>query len=315
MGGYAILPTRMRHRRPRPGKARWWQHGLLWERRALHIRCVWDRGKRHSRLWLARRVWDRGGLGPLPHWLVLLLLACGGVEPNPGPTSNLWQLALVALRRGVTKPHTACLGTHDGHIRWATYNIEGPTVDWDRWMMIVQLLNDMQLDVAALQEVKRTFCNITSATTLTFPELQMYYNPHPDGNVNGVPILVRNTLDPFVKRRPNKTSALFQDPQGTMLGIIVHLPNRKPLQILNYYGLHSPNGKHWQDMYVGSYDYDVQPGADTIWSHHPTWCWHGKLHTRGLYDPHHELNPEASAHDAHTRGRHRLDAILLSPAA
>ena len=67
-------------------------------------------------LWLARRVWDRGRLGPLPHWLALGLPACGDVEPNVGPTSNLWQSALAALRRGVAKPHTACLRTHNGRI-------------------------------------------------------------------------------------------------------------------------------------------------------------------------------------------------------
>ena len=172
---YNILPTRMRHRRPRPGKIKWWQHGLPWEHRALHIQCVWDRGKRRSRLWLAWRMWDQGRPRPLPQWLALLLLACGDVEP--GPTSNVWQSALATLRRGVAKPDTACLGPHDGRIRWASYNIEGPTVDWDRLMTIVRLLNVMRLDFVALKEAKPTFHNITSATTLTFPEWQMYYTP------------------------------------------------------------------------------------------------------------------------------------------
>ena len=80
------------------------------------------------------------------------------------------------------------------------------------------ILGDMWLDIVALQDVKPTFPSITSATTLMFPEWQMYYNPHPDGNVNGVAILVRNTVDPMVKRCPDRTPDLFQDTQGTMLG-------------------------------------------------------------------------------------------------
>ena len=81
-----------------------------------------------------------------------------------------------------------------------------------------------------------TFPNVTSAATLTFSEWPMYYYPHPGGNVNGVAPLVKNTLDPFVKRGPDKTPDLFQDTQGTRLGVIVHLPNRKPLRVLNCYG-------------------------------------------------------------------------------
>ena len=46
-----------------------------------------------------------------------------------------------------------------------------------------------------------------------------------------------------------------------------------------------------------------------------TQFWHGKVHSRGLYDLHQELNPKAPAHDAHTRGHHQLDALLLSMAA
>ena len=63
------------------------------------------------------------------------------------------------------------------------------------------------------------------------------YTPHPESSVIGVGILVRITLDPFVKRGPHKTPALFWDTHGTMLGITVHLPNRKPLRILRYCGL------------------------------------------------------------------------------
>ena len=94
---------------------------------------------------------------------------------------------------------------------------------------MVQLVNNLQLSIVALQEVNLTFPNITSATTPTFREWQMYYNLHPNGNVNGLAILVKNTLDPFVKRGPHKARELFWDTQGTMLGISVHLPDRKPL--------------------------------------------------------------------------------------
>ena len=59
-----------------------------------------------------------------------------------------------------------------------------------RWVTIVQVMNDM-LDVVLLQEVDPIFPNITPATTLTFSEWQIYYNPHLDGNVNGVAILVK----------------------------------------------------------------------------------------------------------------------------
>ena len=76
-------------------------------------------------------------------------------------------------------------------------------------MTIVRLLNDMRLDIVVPQEVNPTFSNITSATTLVFPQWQIYYNPHPDGNVNGVAILVRNTVDPFMKRGADKTPNLF----------------------------------------------------------------------------------------------------------
>ena len=76
-------------------------------------------------------------------------------------------------------------------------------------MTIVQLLNDTQLDIVALQEVKATFPNMASLTTPTFPKWQMYYNPHPDGNVNGVALVVENTLDPFVKRGPDTTPKRF----------------------------------------------------------------------------------------------------------
>ena len=169
----------------------------------------------------------------LPRWMALLLLACGNIEPNPGPTSNLWQSALAALGRGLPKPPTACLRAHDGRIKWATYNIGGPSVDWDRWMTIVQLLDDMQLDIVVPQEVNPTFPNITSATPLTFAEWQTYYNPHPNGDVNGVAILVKNTLDSVVKRGLDKAPELFRDTQCTMPGITVNVPDRKPLRVLN----------------------------------------------------------------------------------
>ena len=167
----------------------------------------------------------------------------------------------------------------------------------------------MQLDIVALQEVKPTFPNITSATTLTFPEWQMYCNPHPNGNVNGVAIVVRNTLDPFVKQGPDKALELFQDTQVTMLAITMHLPKN-----LSAYSTVMVSWR-WQDKQVAPHDYDILLGDyhDTIWSHHPTQFWHEKLHTRNLYDPQHELNLDAPTQDAHTRGHHRLDAILLSP--
>ena len=66
-----------------------------------------------------------------------------------------------------------------------------------------------QLDIVALHKVKPTLPNMAFPTTLTFPEWQMYYNPHPDSNVNGVALVVKNTLDPFVKRGPDTTAKRF----------------------------------------------------------------------------------------------------------
>ena len=59
-------------------------------------------------------------------------------------------------------------------------------------------------DTIGLQEVKPTFPNIEAATTLTFPEWQIYYHPHPSGTINGVAFLVRNTVDHFVLKDGNQ---------------------------------------------------------------------------------------------------------------
>ena len=133
------------------------------------------------------------------------------------------------------------------------------------------MLTDMKLDVVAMQEVKPTFPSITAATTLAFPERQMYSNQHPSGTVNGVAFLVRKTLDPYVQKSANPDSVLYMDPQATMLGLMFHLPNQKPLRVLNYYGLQTPSAKQWQDSYVRNYPYKVVMGDynNTIWSQQP----------------------------------------------
>ena len=61
----------------------------------------------------------------------------------------------------------------------------------------------MRLYIVGLQEVKPTFPNIEAATTLTFPEWQIYYHPHPSGTINGVAFLVRNSMDHFVLKDGN----------------------------------------------------------------------------------------------------------------
>ena len=201
-----------------------------------------------------------------------------------------------ALNKGVVKSATGCTQPSGDGLRWASFNIGGPTVDWDRWVTIVQLLSDMRLDIVGLQEVKPTFPNIQAATTLTFPEWQIYYHPHPSGTINGVAFLVRNTMDHFVLKDGNQRASLFADPDGTFLGLTLQLPNKPRLRVLNYYGLQTAATKKRQDAFVETHQYDVLMGDfnDSIWSNTPSRFWHDDLLNRRIYDPLHELCPDGS---------------------
>ena len=285
---------------------------MRWEHRGAHIYRVWDRGRPFS--WLVYKTYLRGHLGPYKPWEALLLLLGGDIELNPGPSSGQWAAVYTALNKGVVKSATGCTQPSGDGLRWASFNIGGPTVDWDRWVTIVQLLSDMRLDIVGLQEVKPTFPNIEAATTLTFPEWQIYYHPHPSGTVNGVAFLVRNTMDHFVLKDGNQRASLFADPDGTFLGLTLQLPNKPRLRVLNYYGLQTAATKKRQDAFVETHQYDVLMGDfnDSIWTNTPSRFWHDDLLSRRLYDPLHELCSDGSVQAGHTRGCHRLDAILVS---
>ena len=219
-----------------------------------------------------------------------------------------------ALSKGLVK--SAAGGTQpSGHgLRWASFNIRGPTVDRDRWVTIVQLLCNMRLDVVGRQEVKPTFPNIGAATTLGFPDWHIYYHPQPSGTINGVAFLVCNTMDHFVLKDGNQRASLFANPDGTFLGLPLQLPNKPRLRVLNYYGLQTAATKKRQDAFIETHQYNVLMGDfnDSIWNTTLSRFWHNDLLNRHLYDPLHELYPDGSVQAGHTRGCHRLDAILVS---
>ena len=136
VGGYTILPTCTTYRRPQAKPVTWWCIDLLWRRQGLRIRCVWHRGRTRSRRWLAPHIWDRRKFGPYGMWLTLLLLACVDIEPNLGPPPSTWSEVYAALKKVVTETCTACIEPPGNIIRWASYNIGGPSVHWDRCMTI-----------------------------------------------------------------------------------------------------------------------------------------------------------------------------------
>ena len=302
-------PSRVRRRSPR---RTWWAHGMRWDHRGARINRVWDRGRPFS--WLVHKTYLRGHLGPYRPWEALLLLLGGDIELNPGPSSGQWAAAYTTLNKGVVKSATGCTKPSGDGLRWASFNIGGPTVDWDRWVTIVQLLSDMRLHIVGLQEVKPTFPNIEAATTLTFPEWQIYCHPHPSGTINGVAFLVRNTMDHFVLKDGNQRASLFADPDGTFLGLTLQLPNKPRLRVLIYYALQTAASKKRQDAFVETHQYDVLMGDfnHPIWSNTPSRFWPDDLLNRRLYDPLHELCPDGSVQAGHTRGCHRMDAILVS---
>ena len=126
--------------------------------------------------------------------------------------------------------------------------------------------------------------------------------------------LVRNTMDHFVLKYGNQRASLFAHPDGPFLGLTLQLPNKLRLRILNYYGLPIAATKKWQDAFVETQQYDViiDDFNDSIWSNTPSRVWHNNLLNRRLYDPLQELYPDGSVQAGHTRGCHRLDAILVS---
>ena len=176
----------------------------------------------------------------------------------------------------------------------------------------MQLLSDIHLDIVGLQEVKPTFANIEATTALTFPEWQIYYHPHPSGKANKVAFLVRNTVDHFVLRGGNQVPSLIKDIEGTFLDLTLQFPNKPRLRILNYYGLRTPDTKKRQDAFIEPHTYDILMGDfnDSIWSNTP--AQRNDLLKRWLFDPMHEMHPDGSVQEGHTRGCHRLDAILVS---
>ena len=161
-------------------------------------------------------------------------------------------------------------------------------VDWDRWVTIVQLLSDKHLDIMGLQEVKPTFPNIGVGTTLTFPEWQIYYQPHPFRTINGVVVLIGNTVGHFVLKDSNQGASLLTNPEGALLGLTLQFPNKPRLRVLNYFN-------------------------DSIWSSNPSQFWHNSVFNRQLHDPLHEMHPDGSVQEGHTFGCHCLDAIFVSP--
>ena len=102
-----------------------------------------------------------------------MLLLRGDNELNPGPSRGHWAAIYTALNKGLVKSAAGCTQPSGDGLRWESFNIGGPTVDWDRWVTIVHLLSDMCLDLVRLREVKPTFPNIEAATTLTFPKWQI----------------------------------------------------------------------------------------------------------------------------------------------
>ena len=81
-----------------------------------------------------------GAPWPLQAWEALLLLL---------PSSDHWSAVYTALNKGLV-------------------NIGGPTVDWYRWVTIVQLLSDMCLGIVGLQEVA-SGCNVPFVTYADLP--------------------------------------------------------------------------------------------------------------------------------------------------
>ena len=150
-------------------------------------------------------------------------------------------------------------------------NIGGPSADWDTWMTIVQLLSNMKLDFVALQEVKPTFPNITCATTLAFPEWEMYCNPHTGGMINGVTFLVRQIVGTVVHKDATKRPLLYTVTQHT-LGFTIGFPNCKPVRVLNYYGLQKPDTKRRQDACICCHDGTLACRARAGQSFPTLWC-------------------------------------------
>ena len=118
----------------------------------------------------------------------------------------------------------------DGGLRWASFNIAGPMVDWDRWVTIVQPSSNMCLDIVGLKEVNPIFPNIQVATTLTFPKCYIYNHPHPSGAINGVAFLVCNTTDHFVLKDGSQSALLFTDAIATRWASLCRCPTSR------YYG-------------------------------------------------------------------------------
>ena len=100
--------------------------------------------------WLVHKMYLRGHLGPYKRCEALLLLLGGDIELNPGPSSDHWEAIYTARNKGLAKSAAACTQPRDGGLRWASFIIGGPTVDWDRLVTIVQLLADMCFDVLGL---------------------------------------------------------------------------------------------------------------------------------------------------------------------
>ena len=163
---------------------------------------------------VAHNTYLRAYLCPYKPWGALLLLL-GDIELNPGPSSGHWAAVHSAVNKGLVKSAAVCTQP-SAMAWWALFNVGGATVHWNWRVTIVQLLSDMRLDIVGLQEVKPTFPNIEAATTLTFPEWQIYYHPHPSGTIQQVAFPVRNTVDRFV--RWQSTCLAFCRPRWDLYG-------------------------------------------------------------------------------------------------
>ena len=56
---------------------------------------------------------------------------------------------------------------------WGSFNIGGPTLDWDRWVTMLQLMSNVHLGIVRLREIKCVLPNIEAETRLTFTEWHM----------------------------------------------------------------------------------------------------------------------------------------------
>ena len=90
---------------------------------------MWDKGRPFS--WLVRKTYLRVHLGPDKPFEALMLLLGGDIELNPGPSRDRWATIYTALNKGLVKYAASCTQLSDEGLRWASFNILGPMVDWE----------------------------------------------------------------------------------------------------------------------------------------------------------------------------------------